>query len=342
MSDLGTVNTRSSGAALPTVTFADEVDSDSRTEVLDLLTEWDSALFPGDRVEVSLLSGGANNRNFIVRSGDAKYALRVANSLNDRMAVDRASAFRAQQDAAAVGVAPEVKARKSPAGHMLSQFVAGTALSVDTIHNSAALAAIASAFHRLHIAPARCRNFEPFRDIEMWIGFARADNVDVPPTIDQLLERASHVERVFAGLNLPRVFCHNDTVPQNFLLNGGSVCLVDWDYAGMGYAAFELGSFSCTADLEPTETAEFLRAYDPNLDAPALARVRLMQFVAGLREIAWVLSSAAILRGTTMVPDSFYDEYLVNNLRRAVNFGLGQDFPQLLATASERGTSTLV
>src|SRR4051794_20022157 len=101
-------------AAGPSVRFDDAVSPGDRAEIADLLGSWGSNLFPGRSVEVSVLVGGANNRNFVVESGNAKYALRIANQLNERMAVDRASAVQAQKDAATADLAPAVVASRLP------------------------------------------------------------------------------------------------------------------------------------------------------------------------------------------------------------------------------------
>ena len=79
-------------------------------------------------IEVTVLVGGANNRNYVVESREAKYALRIANQLNERMAVDRPSAVQAQKDAAAGDLAPAVLASRLPEGHVLSEFVEGEIL----------------------------------------------------------------------------------------------------------------------------------------------------------------------------------------------------------------------
>jgi thiamine kinase-like enzyme len=325
----------------PIIEFDADVDAAARHDVEEVLLGWDPTLF-GPRISVSQLAGGANNRNYALTSGTTRYALRIANQLNERMAVDRESARRAQVDASAIGVAPAVFAHRSPEGHILCEFVPGTALSVESIGDERVLVAVAHVFQKLHATTSSCRDFDAFDDIELWINHARLDGEPLPPQIDELRAHAAQVRKAIAAVPLPKAFCHNDTVPQNFLWDGEHVRLVDWDYAGNFCAAFELGSFICTADLDDSQRDTFLRAYAGDLDEPAHARIRLMQFIAGLREIAWVLQAAPMLRGTTMVADAFYDEYLATNLRRACHFGFHSRFDALIETASERGTSATV
>src|SRR5262245_10923327 len=326
---------------VPDIEFDSDIAPDDRQTVAEVVLGWDRTLFAA-RINVSQLPGGANNRNYAVTTGNTRYALRIANRLNERMAVDRDSARRAQVDASAIGVAPAVLAHRSPEGHILCEFLPGTALSVESIADERVLVAVAHLFQKLHAATSNCRDFDAFDDIELWIDHARGVGEPLPPQIDELRSRIARVREAIAAVALPKVFCHNDTVPQNFLWDGEHVRLVDWDYAGNFYAAFELGSFICTADLGDQQRDTFLRAYAADLDAPAHARIRLMSFVAGVREIAWVLQAAPMLRGTTMVADAFYDEYLANNLRRACRFGLHPRFDALIETATQRGRSATV
>src|SRR5262245_9393137 len=158
------------------IDFASGIGPAARQQVLTLLNSWDSALF-SDTVAVRQLPGGANNQNYVVTSATRRYALRIANQDNERMAVDRDSARRAQADAAALGVAPAVLAHCGGQGHLLSEFVDGTALSTATIGDPEVLAAIAATFHTLHHGASSCRTFDPFADIEMWIDQAADSGV---------------------------------------------------------------------------------------------------------------------------------------------------------------------
>ena len=322
------------------IDFSADIGPEARQQVTTVLNGWDSALF-GDSATLQPLPGGANNQNYVLTSGARRYALRIANQDNERMAVDRDSARRAQVGAAAVGVAPVVLAHCERHGHLLSEFVDGTALSVDTVGEPDVLTAIAATFRTLHHGTSDCRTFDPFADLEMWIDQATDSGFMIPREVPELRRRAVAVRDVIDNLALPKAFCHNDTVPQNFMWDTRRTMLVDWDYAGHYYPAFELGSFTCTADLTEIQIDYFLRAYDPTLDDAARARVTLMQFVASLREIAWALNASEMLRGTTMVADAFYDNYLPNNLRRARQCGLAEHFTAVLDRAATRGTTAI-
>lgn len=307
------------GANGPEVAFSEDVSAESRADVAGLLAGWDSALFPDPRIEVSVLVGGANNRNFTVRAGDEKYAMRVANLQNERFAVDRVSAIAAQRKAATHDLAPEILETKLPEGHMLSMFIEGeTLLGTDRLEDPDVLQLTGRTFRELHDLSADIRTFSPFDDIRLWIGLARQDGSELPSDLDDILALTDRIERELLRCELPLVLCHNDTVPQNFILGDGKLRLVDWDYAGLGWACFELGSFAATAGFNPDQREALLKAYDENVNDEQRARVELLGYVAVVREISWVLMATPILKGST-TPDeeTFYEDYLRDNRKRA-------------------------
>jgi len=319
------------------VAFAAEIGAESRVEIERLFATWDSSLFPGGEIEVSVLVGGANNRNFVARTPEVKYALRIANPQNERFAVDRGSAIQAQRDAAAGGLAPEVIASQLPAGHVLSTFVEGvTLLGAGQLREPGVPESVGAALRRLHALPSTVRTFSPFDDIRLWTQLARSDGTEIPEDLDELLAAVGEIEAVVQRAELPAVFCHNDTVPQNFIRSGSSLCLVDWDYAGRGWACFELASFCATADLSPELQEQLLRSYDERTSEAQVATVELLRFIAAMRETSWALMAAPILAGTTTPDgdDDFYENYMRNYLRLARERAAASDFHALMKTAA--------
>jgi thiamine kinase-like enzyme len=318
------------------IAFAADVDAGSRGEIEAVLAGWDPALFPGEAVEVSVLVGGASNRNFVVRAPAVKYALRIANAQSERFAVDRAASIQAQGEAAAGGLAPAAIASQLPAGHVLSTFVEGATLAGEPLRERGILETAGAALRRLHALPSALSRYSPFDDMRLWAGLARGDGTEIPADLDELLDAVWRIEALFEGLDLPTVFCHNDTYPENFILSGSRLQLVDWDYAGRGWACFELGSFCATAGLGPELRDAFLRSYDERTDEAQVARVELMRFVAAMREATWAVMATPILRGTTTPAsgEDFYEDHLRTYLGLARACAAAPDFHELMKVAT--------
>ncbi len=320
----------------PELAFDPDVDEGSRREVEPLLAGWDPALFPGGAVEVSVLVGGASNRNFVVRTPAVKYALRIADAQSARFAVDRAAALRAQGEAAAGGLAPAAVASRLPAGHVLSTFVEGETLGSEHLCRRETLEIVGASLRRLHALPSSLPAYSPFEDIRLWSRLARSDGTEIPADLDRLLDVVWRVEALIEAADLPTVFCHNDTYPSNFILSPAGLRLVDWDYAGRGWACFELGSFCATAALGPELRDAFLRSYDEHTNEAQVARVELMRFVAAMREATWAVMATPILRGTTTPAsgEDFYDNHLTTYLGLARECAAAPDFDRLMQVAA--------
>lgn len=330
--------TRPWGDEGPEVRLASDVDEADRPALVSLLRDWDRKLFGTGPVELRCLVGGANNRNYTVSGPGVKYALRMANANSERLAVDRRSAIDAQADAAAVGLGPQLLASRLPEGHLLSEFCDGEVLREPAMQDREVLRDIGATFRRLHAAPTTCRSFSPFDDIRQWIGYAREDGTAIADDVPELLALVDRVEQTMLAAELPPVFCHNDTVPQNFIRSATGVRLVDWDYAGRGWAAFELASFCATADVPPDLREVLLEAYSGGASDAQRATLDLLGLVAGMREVAWAYMATPLLKGTTTLLDGWtYEDYLDTNLELARKLAGAGDLGELFArAASER------
>lgn len=323
----------------PAVAFAPDVDAGSRGEIEAVLGGWDPDLLGDGGVEISNLVGGASNRNFVVRAPAAKYALRIANAQSERFAVDRGAALRAQREAAAAGLAPEAVAARLPEGHVLSAFVEGRTLGGEALHEPGVLEAVGSTLRRLHQLPSSLPPYSPFKDIRLWARLARGDGTEIPDELAELFGETDRIEALVEAAGLPKVFCHNDPWVENVILSEAGPRLVDWDYAGRGWACFELGSFCATAGLDAGRREALVRAYDERASEAQLALVDLMGFVAAMREATWAVMATPILRGTTTPAsgDDFYATHLRTFLGLARERAAAPEFEELMHAAASRG-----
>jgi thiamine kinase-like enzyme len=323
----------------PEIAFGDDVTPQDRDDIAALLARWDATPFGAGPVRIDCLVGGANNRNYCVWGSGAKLALRLASPQSDRLAVDRASATQAQCDAAAADVAPAVLACELPQGHMLAEFLDGAVLREASFTDPDVVAEVARTLRRLHATPTTCREFSAFDDIRHWIGLARQDGTQLDPDVPELLATVDRIERTVVAAALPRVFCHNDTVPQNFIRSPSGVRLVDWDFAGRSWAAFELAAFANTAELDDERVEVLFDAYAGGASDAQRAMVALLSVVGAMREVAWAYMATPMLKGTTTLMDGWtYEGFLAANLDRARALVGAPRFGDLFRrAAAERG-----
>jgi len=269
-------------------------------------------------VHLSRLTGGASNVNLRVACESGQFALRLCDPDGVRWGVDRRAAIQAQRDAAAQGLAPAILAAELPSGHYLSEFVEGTQLTPELLQEEGYLRLVAATWRRLNASTTTSRDFSPFDDARTFIEYAAADDAPRPPRLDEMFAALLRIEALFDNRLAPRGFCHSDSVPQNYLQSAEGLKMVDFDYAGTGWTAFELGSLCCQAELDDRQTAILLRAYDPAADDGQRARVELMRFVAGIREATWALMAQPYLGHKTTPLDGWtYEGHAKRNIGQA-------------------------
>jgi thiamine kinase-like enzyme len=315
-----------------TLEFADDINAAVRQQVSTLLHGWRIPRISGT-VCVTRLTGGASNVNLKVSCDGAAYALRICIPDSARWGVQRKAAIQAQREAAGLGVAPDIVAIDPAEGHFLATFIDGTILTPELLRSQLLLPEVARTLRRLNAGTTLARRFSPFADMRTFVELGSAEHASVPDGFDAMLARAFRVEALFRNRPAPMAFCHSDLVPQNFLLTSDGFRLVDWDYAGQGWVAFEMASFCCQAGLDPAETEQLLTAYDPALDDSQRARVELMRLVAGVREAAWATMAEPILgQHTTPMPGWTYGGYAAANLEQAGKV-VAMGFAELLQAA---------
>jgi thiamine kinase-like enzyme len=322
----------------PAAILDESVPPHDRENVVHVMEDWDAGLFGQDTLTVRCLVGGANNRNYLVESAQRKLVLRIASPQIERLAVDRASAIQAQRDAATAGVAPAVIAAKLPEGHVLSTFVEGVTVREPLLRNREVVREVGGLLARLHAAPSACRSFSAFDDIRHWITIAHHDGTALADDIPNLLALVDQAEQCVSAAELPVVFCHNDTVPQNFIRSSHALQLVDWDFAGKSWAAFELAAFANTAELDGPLLDELLDAYCGGGSEAQRGMIRVLSLVAAVREVAWAYMAEPMLAGSTTLMDGWtYEQFLHENLIRARSLASGESYREALVVAQTGG-----
>jgi thiamine kinase-like enzyme len=238
-------------------------------------------VWPGRQVTIEPLGGGITNRNFKVESDGHKFVLRIGGRDTELLGIDRSAEHAASSVAAELGLGPEVVAYVEPEGYLVTRYIEGEVGKVDVERVGAAL-------RRLHDGPTFPGRFDSFRVVEAYRATAHEHGVGVPSPYERAKEIANQIERCRAGAPLRP--CHNDLLNANFIDDGVSLWLVDWEYAGMGDPFFDLGNFAVNHELADESELALLSAYGSD-DADALV---LMRFMSDFREAMWGIVQLAI------------------------------------------------
>jgi thiamine kinase-like enzyme len=249
---------------------------------LDLIL---AKLWPGREPVVEELGGGITNRNFKITVDGETVVLRLGGNDTELLGIDRTVEHGASLVAAEAGVGPEVIRFVEPQGWLVTRYLEGHVVSREELREPATLRAAAETLRRIHEGPEIPGRFDSFRVVEAYRTTAEEHGVPIPSAYEDAHRIAGEIERVRG--EQPLTPCHNDLLSANFIDHGGSLRIVDWEYAGMGDRFFDLANFSINQGLDGAENAIFLTAALGDPTPADFDALELMRFMSDFREAMW-------------------------------------------------------
>ena len=242
-------------------------------------------LWPGRDVAVERLGGGLTNHNFKVTVDGEAFVVRVGGKDTELLGIDRRSEHGAALAAAQIGVGPEVVAFVEPESCLVTRFVEGRPIPLETMRAPETIGRAARTLRLIHDGPHVPGRFDSFRVVESYRDTVLARGRAVPAAYGHAKAIADRIE----GALGPREErpCHNDLLNANFLDDGERIRIVDWEYAGMGDPFFDLANFSVNNELAEADDRALLAAYADEAGDDDLARLALMRLMSDFREAMW-------------------------------------------------------
>lgn len=256
-----------------------------------LLAHLEETLGPR-RGEPVALAGGITNRNFRVRFGTGDYVVRLCAPETGLLGIDREAERAASEAAHRAGVGPALAAFRPEDGCLVFAFVAGRAVEAADVR--AGVERVAAALRTVHAAPPVPAVFSPFRVAERYRATTLERGGALPAACAEGFAVAAAIERALGAAE--PALCHNDLLPGNILdasaepagdAGASGLWIVDWEYAGMGDPAFDLGNLSVNNGFALEHDRRLVEAYYGEPDEHRLARVRLMRVASDWREAMW-------------------------------------------------------
>ena len=200
------------------------------------------SLWRGKQVRISPLSGGLTNENYLVESDGSRYVMRLPGQSTELLSIDRENEVYNTKAAASTGIAPKVLEHVPGVDVMVLEFIDGPTMSAKTLQSSAMTARMAQSFHRLHAAPRFLHDFNMFRLIEYYLGIVDEHQVTIPSDYGDWLPAVATIEEAVGVAALPSAPCHNDLLCENFIDDGRSLRIVDYELSGNNDPCFDLGN----------------------------------------------------------------------------------------------------
>ena len=266
-------------------------------------------MWPGRAARFEVLGGGITNHNLKVEVDGEHFVLRVAGKDTNLLGIDRTVELAATEAAAALGIGPEVVAFVEPEGWLVTRFVEGAIPPLERMRKPATLERVAAALRAFHDGPAIPGVFNSFRVVETYRKTALDRGGSVPEAFARAHEIAARIEeRRAADAPVP---CHNDLLNANFLDDGERLCIVDWEYAGMGDRFFDLANFSINHELDAAQSEALLSAYFGEVRSADAQALELMRFMSDFREAMWGVVQSAVSE-----LDFDFDSYATEHFER--------------------------
>jgi thiamine kinase-like enzyme len=272
------------------------------------------SLWRGKAVQVSPLSGGLTNENFLVEAGAERYVMRLPGTSTELLSIDRVNEVYNARAAASTGIGPAVLEHIPQHHIMVLEFIEGPTMSAPALQSAPMARRMAESFKRLHAAPRFSKDFDMFRLIEEYLRIVGEHGVRIPSDYRERLRLVAEIERAVRVGTLPSVSCHNDLLCENFIDDGQCLRIVDYELSGNNDPCFDLGNTAQEASFDDELRAGLCEAYFGRPDSQQLARMNLFALMS---DVGWTLWGAIQARISTL--DFDFTDYYTTRWNRALS-----------------------
>jgi thiamine kinase len=215
-------------------------------------------------LEIHRLSDGLVNETYrVLRDGKA-YAVRVAVANSHDLGLDRAWEARVLDRAVAADLAPKLTYCDPQRGILIARWVDGRSWQPADVRRQSNIWRMAELLRRLHALPmpAPARVMGPAAWIDHYCAAALQNVPRDRLTAEALRTAATARLAAFAALpSAGPVVCHSDLHALNLVDRGGSLVLLDWEYAHAADPLWDLAGWSANNDFEDDLKRDLLTSY---------------------------------------------------------------------------------
>ncbi len=255
-------------------------------EKLRLIFNNESIIFDKSR-----FAGGLTNYNYIMDIKGIEYVIRQPGGMTEQM-IDRKIERVNNNIASEFGVNSECTYFDEVSGIKISVYIKGSktiALSDPCSHKN--LQAVSGLMKKIHSSPKHFPNlFDWQKELTKYEQIVRQLNgeffFDYTKLKNQLLDFMQ--KNIKNTISVP---CHNDTVPENFIVDSnGRTYLIDWEYSGMNDPSWDVAAYIIESRLTE-EAIRFLLMdyYGQLLSASEILKIKSYMMAQDLLWTAWAL-----------------------------------------------------
>jgi thiamine kinase-like enzyme len=302
------------------------------------------AAFEGQRIEaISVLPGGLTNSNYKVKVGEKNYAVRIAGD-GTLEYLDRPAEKHNAGLMADMGISAPIVWYDETSGCQVCDFIEGDTLHKENFNAKLAhqlhglgheehqehenLRRAARIFSKFHNSDAKFISvFDPFKETYGYFDLLKEKNhKDYYEGFDEVSAVMDRIDAAFKKNPPKQAACHNDPLPENYILNGERMFLIDWEYAGMNDPSFDIAALIIENSLNVDEEEIFLTEYfGAKPTFKQTASVTLNKFVVDALWTIW-----ALLQIATGKEHEYYWPYGYERFKRCVDIMNEPDFEKYI------------
>jgi len=240
--------------------FLLNVDSEIITNICETLR-----CNPNSITDISVINAGLTNVSFAFECNGEKFVYRHPGGTAGNL-IDRQAEFFAQLAAKETGIDKSV-IHMELSGWKISHYVQN-AKNCDFEKSNEQLAIAMEYLHRLHeVKPDESvKVFDNVAEGKKLMNIASATKGNLQREFAELVGKIEKLYPLVKAdakrLGYDLVLCHNDTYEPNYLYDDkGEIYLIDWEYAGLNYAANDIGCILCRYDWTDEQIERYLKAF---------------------------------------------------------------------------------
>lgn len=253
------------------------------------------------------------------------FFVRVPGEGTELLAVDRQNEYFNTQAAATTGVGPQVHFYLPEAQVMILEFLEGTTMSNAALNAEGMPTKIAQAIKRLHGGPRFLTDFNMFRLTEYYLSICKQQAIRIPDGYPERLPAIRRIEQAMTAHPQPTLPCNNDLLAENYIYDGRSMRIIDYEYSGNNDPCFELGNTCQELQYDEARIAEVCMVYFGSLRTDMIARMKLNMIMS---DVGWALW-AAIQAKISAIDYNFWG-WAIERWRRAIEKMDSPEFPTWL------------
>ena len=275
------------------------------------------------------LAGGLTNRNYKVTTPDGVYVARCCDTTSNLLGIDREQEYFNTRAAEQAGVGAPVIDYAPEMGVLLLGYLEGTTLTNADFRRPGVVAKAAKAIRTLHRGPRFRGDFNMFERQPSYLNTVRHNGFKLPNDYLAYTDRFARIETVLSSCDQTTVPCNNDLLAGNFIEDGDTVWLIDYEYSGNNDPCFELGNVWSECGLSLDQLDELVTTYYGRALRHKIARARLQGIVS---KYGWTLWGC--IQSASCALDFDFWGWAMERYDSAVAEFDGPDFDRLLTDAT--------